>query len=54
MKEFEVKVQRNPQAPVKPWMIKAKDAATARAAAEHMLKLSGAKTAKVISIKEKP
>lgn len=51
-KDFEVKVQERPTAKIKTWLIGTKNADTARAHAEHVLKLRGAKEGKVLSVRE--
>jgi hypothetical protein len=52
MREFEVMVQARPNARILAWRIKARDAQTAKVQAEHMLKLQGAKTGKVLGVNE--
>jgi len=52
MKDFEVKFQRDPNAKVKKVTIKTVSEQAARAAAERLLRVAGAKRGKVIEVKE--
>ena len=52
MSDFEVRYQRDPNAKVKTVRIKAVSAEAAKAAAERMMRLAGAKKGKVISVRE--